>query len=702
MPQVGISKFKVVSLFNGKYYQDRWLKDAIVAYSEGVSKGQPDNEHTALAIKFDVPQSYWGQAISDIYIKLHFVGDQKVDGGSSQPITGTINLDVYTIDHGADIDDFTSFDIKNICALYNHPVSRQLNYKNGVIEHRLTSVLPNMGSMVNDGVIFKFDPAQNDIPSHKDYFAIINELYTQSLVQTNANITFGGTRNIQAWWRSNGQKYWNRHEDIEIRWDYWANFLGPYVQKSAIITWRASSGAQEHQIQVNSSEMRGIIPANTISTNQAQFKITATIQFPWNGTTITAESPSWSTLNTEDLQTHTESLSPNGVFVDGKIVILKWTHVSIYGTKQSKADIQYSSTPAEEWKNLATVTGSDTSYTASTSMFPAETVYWRVRGYNVDGLAGVWSEPASFTIRKPPDPPEIGTIPAGARPKITWNSINQAAYQVKIANLIDTGPVSGTAQTYQVMDYFPVGSYVVYVRYQNRYGLWSEYAMKELPIAFAPPAAPVVEAYREGLNAVLWIQNSDLYRKIYILKDGKPIARTTTNAYTDYTAGAVNHYTVRGIAADDSWADTDISIDIPLDSGAVLCAADNPSKVITMQQTSTFQKFNESFSFGGEKVDIVGKRYGIWEYSGLDARSVTANEYLVTEEDAEELKTLCAAHKTVLYRDAFGNRIWGAITQLSAVHTDYNGGAMAAVDMTIMQVDRDETIVYDPPEVTAR
>lgn len=54
MPQVGISKFKVVSLFNGKYYQDRWLKDAIVAYSEGVSKGQPDNEHTALAIKFDV------------------------------------------------------------------------------------------------------------------------------------------------------------------------------------------------------------------------------------------------------------------------------------------------------------------------------------------------------------------------------------------------------------------------------------------------------------------------------------------------------------------------------------------------------------------------------------------------------------------------------------------------------------------------
>ena len=700
MPRLTDISFKVVSLYNGRYYQDRFPDDLIVGYSEGTNaSGEPDNEQAALAFKFNAPREYWGQAIKEAHLLLRFYGYIRAD--NKQDTTDfTLKLNEYYLYHGRSIDEFSNFDLLGYSANDKAPRAFNLRFKEYFAAYNSTGFASLYTRLINDGAILMLDPSKNDIPSWSSAITVFADLEHHSSL-TYLDITFGGSREVYVDRRVANQNYWNRHEDIKINWNISSNFIGPYVQKSAVLYWKTSENGAEHRIPINGTDMECIIPANTITTDSFMTCMEAVVQLPWeNGVTIASERCSWVAHNTKDLQTHSDSLSPNGVFVNGDSATLKWVHISTNGTKQTKAEIQYRSNPSEAWKSLASVSGDITSYTVDADEFPSQTVYWRVRGYNADGLAGVWSEPAQFTIRKPPDPPEIRAAKPAARPRIEWAAPDQTAYQVKVSDILDSGQVSGQERSFQIMDYLLPGKYVVYVRCKNRYGLWSEYATREITVSFQRPVKPVVETILEGLNVILWVKNHTAYKKLYLMRDGVPAARLDGNAYTDYTAGAENHYTVRGVSASDGWADTELTVYVPFGGGIVLSGINSYGEMVLLELSSTLQTFNENLSFGGEKVEIAGKRWGVWEFSGNDSRSISASDYIVSMEGLEQLKDLCARHKTTLYRDAFGNRIWGVVTQLAAKTQQFGDKVLAFAGFTFIQVDYSPSISYDPPEVT--
>lgn len=88
-------------------------------------------------------------------------------------------------------------------------------------------------------------------------------------------------------------------------------------------------------------------------------------------------------------------VAPRSTTVDGANTInFAWTY-SGDGTL-AKTELQWSQDNAA-WSNLATITGSGTSWTAPSVKFPGGTIYWRARATNSYGLVGNWSSSVSFT-----------------------------------------------------------------------------------------------------------------------------------------------------------------------------------------------------------------------------------------------------------------------------------------------------------------
>lgn len=90
-------------------------------------------------------------------------------------------------------------------------------------------------------------------------------------------------------------------------------------------------------------------------------------------------------------------IAPRSTTLDGTASInFAWTY-SGDGTL-TKTELQWSRDNAA-WSDLATVSGSGTSWTAAAISFPAGTIYWRARATNSFVLVGNWSSGVSFTVK---------------------------------------------------------------------------------------------------------------------------------------------------------------------------------------------------------------------------------------------------------------------------------------------------------------
>lgn len=94
-------------------------------------------------------------------------------------------------------------------------------------------------------------------------------------------------------------------------------------------------------------------------------------------------------------------------------ITFQWITTNDLSSAPTGADLQYRYAD-DEWKTFGHVDGSEKEFTADPDLFIGAIVYWRVRAYNQDGVAGGWSSEAKFTtvdapsVSAPQSP--IGTI----------------------------------------------------------------------------------------------------------------------------------------------------------------------------------------------------------------------------------------------------------------------------------------------------
>lgn len=299
---------------------------------------------------------------------------------------------------------------------------------------------------------------------------------------------------------------------------------GNFEQASAVFHWRAGTSGSWNDVPASGQSVT--IPANTFPGGTVQWYISGT------DTQGTSSQTSVYTVTTEDSEAVATATEPSGTVEDGSApIVFKWTVTNDSGSTPTGADLQ-SSTDGETWTDFAHVSGSNLQYSAPANTFAAGVVFWRVRAYNRDNVAGSWSSSKQFVSVAAPAAPAV-SVDAVPFATISWQSEGQQAYRVTVDGKV-YGPYFGSAKRFELPDYLGDGGHTAAVEIQGVYGLWSAPGTVSFSVANVPGAAITLRGtfYRD---AELSWSTEDQTADFFIYRDGVRIGHTGQLSFADRT-----------------------------------------------------------------------------------------------------------------------------------------------------------------------
>lgn len=454
---------------------------------------------------------------------------------------------------------------------------------------------------------------------------------------------------------------------------------------STIFRWRAGRSGTINTIACGTAQ-KVTVPAGTFTTNDIQWSVSVTLN---TGETVTSD---WITLSTAEAASTAKPISPSGIVIDATIANrFSWQHIISTGTPQSKADMQWSA-DGTTWNTLATVTGENQYYDVPANTFTSGTKYWRVRTYNTDGTASAWSEKAEFIAINAPSAPSIVIQSTGPRPRITWQTSEQEAYQLTLSSGYASGTVYGTEKAWRSPVYLADGSYTVRVRVQNKYGMWSEWSAAALPISHTEGEA-ITLTVTAGHEAALTWQTAGSYDFYLVERDGVAIARTVQKQYIDHTSIGSVTYSVRGCydESDNYGVSNSDTVEI-LPETNMICDLET-GVWLEMRLSETQLRTNRtSFSAGVSTVHLAGLAYPVEERSEQRDRALSVACAWPHAQRAAAIALEALVGRLVCLKDRYGNMAIGSLPSLESNCDEF----MRRYSFTISHTNREEAITLDP------
>lgn len=457
-------------------------------------------------------------------------------------------------------------------------------------------------------------------------------------------------------------------------------------QTSAVFEWRVKNASTSKTINVSGATTACTVPANTFPSGTIEWRVKVTAN---SGTTTTS---AWQEITTTDVTPSCKPVSPSGIVIDATIVNrFSWQHIISTGTPQSKADLQWSA-DGTTWNTLATVTGENQYYDVPANTFTSGTKYWRVRTYNTDGTASAWSDKAEFIAINAPSAPSIVIQSTGPRPRITWQTSEQEAYQLTLSSGYASGTVYGTEKAWRSPVYLADGSYTVRVRVQNKYGMWSEWSAAALPISHTEGEA-INLTVTAGHEAALTWQTAGSYDFYLVERDGVAIARTVQKQYIDHTSIGSVTYRVRGCydESDNYGVSNSDTVEI-LPETNMICDLET-GVWLEMRLSETQLRTNRtSFSAGVSTVHLAGLAYPVEERSEQRDRALSVACAWPHAQRAAALALEALVGCLVCLKDRYGNMVIGSLPSLESNCDEF----MRRYSFTISHTNREEAIALDP------
>ena len=457
-------------------------------------------------------------------------------------------------------------------------------------------------------------------------------------------------------------------------------------QTSAVFEWRVKNASTSKTISVSGSTTSCTVPANTFPSGTLEWRVKVTAN---SGTTTTS---AWQEITTTDVTPTAKPVSPSGIVIDATIVNrFSWQHIISTGTPQSKADLQWSA-DGTTWNTLATVAGENQYYDVPANKFTSGTKYWRVRTYNTDGTPSEWSDKAEFIAINAPSAPSIVIQSTGPRPRITWQTSEQEAYQLTLSSGYASGTVYGTEKAWRSPVYLADGSYTIRVRVQNKYGMWSEWSAAALPVSHTEGEAITLSVDASHEAALTW-QTAGSYDFYLIERDGVAIARTAQKQYIDHTSIGSATYRVRGCYADsDNYGLSNAVTAEILPDTAMICDLESGTWQRLPLSETILRTNRISRAAAISTVHLSGLAYPVAERTEFRDMAVQISCAFTAKNRAAALALEALVGRLVCAKTTQGDMATGYLTAL-----EKNADAiMSRYSFEIQNIHREEAITLDP------
>ncbi len=354
--------------------------------------------------------------------------------------------------------------------------------------------------------------------------------------------------------------------------------LGTLYQQNAVLEWRTGTTGESHKIQCGTDTSVTLFPGTLIGEN-IQYRVTVTAN---SGIRTTSD---WIPLITTEPAPTSRIISPNNAVLDGSIDnVFSWSHTISTGTAQTAFDLQTS--PDEvTWTTLRSMATSDTF-----TVIPADTLnggdlYWRVRTYNTDGVAGEWSSVAHCIVLAAPSTPLVSVVDNSPRFAIRWQQLGQEAFEIRLDGEV-VAKTFGTESSYRHNNYLADGNHQIEVRVQNKYGLWSAWDALSLTISNVAGSQIMLNA-TAGTPANLYWATVGSYDAYLVYRNGLLIVKTTENSYQDHFALGLSTYQVRGVYADTGYYTMSNSVELDIAVDALMIASVKDPKWLHLRLSAT-------------------------------------------------------------------------------------------------------------------
>ena len=421
--------------------------------------------------------------------------------------------------------------------------------------------------------------------------------------------------------------------------------------------WREVGASTWNEIQLTPGATSVTIPAETFpAASSVEYFVRITCN---SGVSTDSNVPQPSTADTAATATPESPVST--VEAGNEPIVFKWNVSNASGSVQTKSELQYSEDDGTTWTALATLNGAATTYAAAANTFSAGPVKWRVRAYNIDGVAGDWST-ASFVALSAPDAPAVqsSAVPFAT---ITWQGSGQQAYQIEIDGE-DLGTFFGEKKIFQVKTPLTDGSHTARVRIQNRYGLWSVYGATAFTIENDPGDDIILDGIFSVDAALSWFTDSTT-ADFLIFRDGALIGHTAGNSFIDrFVLGEHSYYVINRLPSGNYSRSNTVTGRMCVRRPTVT-ALDGGEWIELKYSEKSMPEQRFTWSRTHSLRHIAGAKWPVLEVSPFEDLSGTYDAAFLCACDAAAFRTLRG--KVVIMKSRDGKVVIGALVNVSEV-----------------------------------